>query len=211
MDGCENCEIRLMDRMAQVQVDYCKDSKILIGPVPGSIFIRNCERCTIIAACQQLRTRECVDCDLVLLIPGHPIIETSRDIRFGPMPEDFYPELKAQMEEAKLSIPKNDWNNIYDFSKENPPNCVHWTLQSSEDTSKVLATFPARPGPSKPTGAGDSKDSREVRVTTKKGSQFYANLCRAYLAGKPAEGERPALEATSGVVLCGAGAATGTA
>lgn len=43
----------------QVQVDYNKRCRIFIAPVESSIFIRNCEDCKCIFACQQLRTREC--------------------------------------------------------------------------------------------------------------------------------------------------------
>jgi hypothetical protein len=41
----------------QVAVDYCKNTRMFIGPVEGSIFIRNCENCVITVACRQFRTR----------------------------------------------------------------------------------------------------------------------------------------------------------
>lgn len=223
IDGCENCEIRLLDHTAQIQVDYCKDSKIIIGPVNGSVFVRNCERCVIFCTCQQLRTRECVDCDFILLIPGHPIIETSRDIRFGALPRDFYPELEAQMKEATLTIDRNDWDKCYNFSPENPPGCTHFTLLSPEDTTKVISAFPASPGAAniaevnqvsidapKADVKKDIAELREVRVTAKGGPQFHANLCRSYLCGKPAADDKPALEPSLHVVLAGAGSAVGT-
>lgn len=222
IDGCEHCEIRLLDRTAQVQVDYCKDCKILIGPVGGSIFARNCERCVIFAACQQLRTRECVDCDIILLIPGHPIIETSHNIRFGALPRDVYGEFETQMKEANLTVTKNHWDNIYDFSPDNPAGCTHFTILSSDATAKAIASFPARPSAetvtpkaevpgAKTSAVGEDTDIREVRVTGKRGAQFHANLCRAYLCGRPAEEDRPALAASLRVVLSGAGGAVGTA
>ncbi len=37
--------------------------------------------------CQQLRTRDCKSCDVFLLIPGGPIIESSTDMRFGSLLE----------------------------------------------------------------------------------------------------------------------------
>lgn len=216
IDGCEGSEIRLLDHTAQVQVDYCKDSKILIGPVGGSVFARNCERCVIVAACQQLRTRECVDCDIILLIPGHPIIESSRDIRFGEMPRDHYSELEDQMTEAKLTVTRNDWANIYDFSPKDPPDCTHSSLLAPEDTAKLLRTFPARlsaPGGNKLSteSANEATVAREVRVTSKKGAQFHANLCRAYLEGRPEVDDKPAMVASPSVLLIGADAAVATA
>lgn len=227
IDGCEGCEIRLLDRTAQIQLDYCKDCKILIGPVGGSVFARNCERCVILGVCQQLRTRECVDCDLLLQIPGHPIIETSRDIRFGPLPSTLYPELLAQMQEAGLKIEKNEWNKVYDFSPDNPPGCVHFTLLSDEEAALVLQKFPARPGEMpevdvcaegvEATDAIDkgseaieqdiATESSEVKVTSKQTLKFYIGLCRALLEGRPEKDGRPALPPKSLVTLSGVGSA----
>lgn len=39
--------------------DFCKDCRIVSGPVASSVFIRNCEDCVIVIACQQLRLRDC--------------------------------------------------------------------------------------------------------------------------------------------------------
>ncbi len=38
-----NCEVYLMDRIAQIFIDDCKNCKIYTGPIDGSLFIRNCE------------------------------------------------------------------------------------------------------------------------------------------------------------------------
>eukprot|EP00414_Alexandrium_minutum_P007187 CAMPEP_0113825636 /NCGR_PEP_ID=MMETSP0328-20130328/3848_1 /TAXON_ID=39455 /ORGANISM="Alexandrium minutum" /LENGTH=147 /DNA_ID=CAMNT_0000793589 /DNA_START=102 /DNA_END=542 /DNA_ORIENTATION=- /assembly_acc=CAM_ASM_000350 len=85
IDGCEDCEIVLLDHIAQIFVDYCKRCTIVIGAVATSAFLRNCENCRFKVACGQLRTRDCVDCDLLVQVPGQPIIETSRGMRFGPI------------------------------------------------------------------------------------------------------------------------------
>merc|ERR1712032_590916 len=148
-------------------------------------------------------------------IPGHPIIETSRDIRFGALPRDFYEELEMQMKEANLTINRNDWNNIYDFSPDNPAGCTHFSLLSPEDTDKVIAGFSAKPDSAAEVPAndpkGESAEAREVRVTGKRGPQFHANLCRAYFSGRPEADGKPAMSASSCLVLSGAGAAVGTA
>ena len=39
--------------------DYCKDCHIVTGPVASSVFIRNCQDCVVVVACQQLRLRDC--------------------------------------------------------------------------------------------------------------------------------------------------------
>eukprot|EP00929_Paragymnodinium_shiwhaense_P067118 TRINITY_DN33785_c0_g1_i1.p1 TRINITY_DN33785_c0_g1~~TRINITY_DN33785_c0_g1_i1.p1 ORF type:complete len:308 (-),score=113.99 TRINITY_DN33785_c0_g1_i1:135-1058(-) len=218
IDGCEDCEIRLLDRTSQVQVDYCKRSKILIGPVGGSVFVRNCEDCVIFAACQQLRTRECKNCDFVLLIPGTPIIETSVKMRFGPLPEDLYAELPAQMSEQKLSIPKNDWSKIYDFSPDNPPGGDHWSLLEDAQTEALLKAFPAKPEAAGAAGKADDAaaaaggdEPTEIRVTLKKPAGFYKGAAKAFLQGLPEKDGKPAKAAVKRISVSGLGEAVAAA
>ena len=37
-----NCSVYIMDYMAQIFIDDCSDCKIFLGPVEGSVFVRNC-------------------------------------------------------------------------------------------------------------------------------------------------------------------------
>lgn len=125
--GCEDCELRIFDRTNQVFVDYCKNTRVFLGAVCGSIFIRNCENVVIKACCQQLRTRECTDCDFFLIVPGDPIVETSLNMRFAPLLADLYPEQADHMKAGSLQVTKNGWAGVYDFSPGNPPG-LHWSL-----------------------------------------------------------------------------------
>lgn len=58
----EDCEVYICETSAQVFVDCCKKTFVLLGPCESSAFIRDCEDCTIWCAAQQLRTRECKRC-----------------------------------------------------------------------------------------------------------------------------------------------------
>ena len=49
----DNCEAAVLGWMSQVQIDQCKDSKILIGPTEGSVFVRDCTDCEFTIACRQ--------------------------------------------------------------------------------------------------------------------------------------------------------------
>jgi protein XRP2 len=51
----QNCEVYLMDRIAQIFVDDCTNCKIFTGPIEGSIFVRGCENVQFTAAAQQVR------------------------------------------------------------------------------------------------------------------------------------------------------------
>ena len=85
IDGCEDCVLRIEDHTDQVFIDYCRNSEIFLGAASGSVFLRNCDNCTVSAFCAQLRTRECTKCDLYLGLPSNscPSIERSTEMRFG--------------------------------------------------------------------------------------------------------------------------------
>ncbi len=42
LSNLNNCEVYLMDRMAQIFIDDCINCKIFLGPVEASVFVRNC-------------------------------------------------------------------------------------------------------------------------------------------------------------------------
>ncbi|CAK0891274.1 unnamed protein product, partial [Prorocentrum cordatum] len=167
VDGCEDCDIFLLDNTSQVFVDYCKRCSITIGPVSGSVFFRNCEGCQIKVACGQMRTRDCLDCNILVLVPGRPTIEASRGMRFGPL-LTAYEGFEGQMQGnekifyayAVFPDPKVEasglarrfeeggeachWRNVYDFSS-NDPACGNWSALSRREAQAVLASFPAAP------------------------------------------------------------------
>uniref|UniRef100_A0A6U2EBU0 Protein XRP2 n=1 Tax=Hemiselmis andersenii TaxID=464988 RepID=A0A6U2EBU0_HEMAN len=142
VEDCEDCDIYVCDNTAQVQVDYCKRCRIFIAPSESSIFIRNCEDCKCIFACQQLRTRECVNCDFLLYVSTAPVIEESKNMRFGCF-RFFYFSLAQQFEAAKLSVYDNKWSEVYDFT----PGKDNWSfLPLNTKASDLIKPLSAHPG-----------------------------------------------------------------
>lgn len=68
---------------------------VLSLPIP-SIFIRKCEKCTILTACQQFRLRESNDIRAFVASVSDPIIEISSSIYFAPY-QLFYPDLTGSL------------------------------------------------------------------------------------------------------------------
>ncbi|KAF4756367.1 hypothetical protein FOZ62_022142 [Perkinsus olseni] len=134
IDGCESCEIYLFDHTSQVFIDDCKDCTIFVGPVGGSVFLRDCSRVRLMALCQQLRTRDCRECELLLQIPGHPIVESSQHMIFGPLeiPKELTKAFNELMAEAGLAVARNEWASVFDFSKgqEPFPSDEHWRIMN---------------------------------------------------------------------------------
>lgn len=145
IDNCEDCEIVLADHVSQIFVDDCKRCTIFIGPVHASAFLRNCQDCKFHVICGQLRTRDCTDCDMLVLLPGQPIIETSKNLRFGPLLK-VYPEFELHMEKAGLAKRFKSgeickWTNVYDFSPNNPPGGGHWSCLNRTEVNALTVIF----------------------------------------------------------------------
>lgn len=128
VDGIKNSELYVFDISAQVQIDEASNSKILIGPCEGSVFIRNCKDCTFYIMGNQLRTRDCENCTIYLYCPTEPVIEMSHGLKFGTW-NVAYPGLKRLYEELSLDKTTNQYDKIHDFTPNHeslPP--VHWAL-----------------------------------------------------------------------------------
>lgn len=142
--------LSLTDHIAQIFVDYCKRCTIVAGAVATAAFFRNCEFCRFKVACGQLRTRDCVNCDVLVQVPGQPIIETSQGMRFGPL-LTAYPGFEGHLEAAGLRSRfegqqgKCRWTSVYDFSPGDPPGGGHWSCLSRAEAESVSASFPATP------------------------------------------------------------------
>lgn len=61
------CTVYLHDWHNQSFVDYVTNSTVVFGPQNSSIFIRNCENCQFVVACQQLRLRDCKNLQIMLM------------------------------------------------------------------------------------------------------------------------------------------------
>ena len=142
LDGCEDCEIYLLDTCDSVMIDDCKRCKIVVGPTTGSVFLRDCVSCVVVCACRQFRTRDCVDIDTRLLVATRPIIETSTNMKFGCF--DFHWKgLEGQLRESGMSAFGNFWSHVFNFNPDTQPD---WSLVPAESTSiQLLSPLPNVP------------------------------------------------------------------
>eukprot|EP00931_Biecheleriopsis_adriatica_P107720 TRINITY_DN82043_c0_g1_i1.p1 TRINITY_DN82043_c0_g1~~TRINITY_DN82043_c0_g1_i1.p1 ORF type:complete len:357 (-),score=88.82 TRINITY_DN82043_c0_g1_i1:105-1133(-) len=135
VENCTNCDIFLLDNMATVYIDECTNCRIFVGPVESSVFLRNSSSCNVVIACQQLRTRDCQDCNIALFCSTEPIIETSQNMLFACFDFNYF-SLRGQMAAARLRPWNNKWWQVYDFNKnEEKPN---WGLLAQEEVAKLL-------------------------------------------------------------------------
>ena len=99
----------------------------MLGPCEDSVFVRDCNNCTVHVIAQQLRLRGCVDCTFFLWVPTDPVIEASHGLRIGQW-HLAYPGLTAHMRSAKLNPDDtNKWSQVYDFTPDaDGEGEVHW-------------------------------------------------------------------------------------
>lgn len=112
----EKCEVRLMSWSGAVTADKLTGCRVLVGPVSGSIFVRDCVDCEFSIACRQLRLRDCEGCTFWLATCTDPIIERSTRLRFGPF-NGSYAGLREDFALAKLDPGDNHWRAVFDFNE----------------------------------------------------------------------------------------------
>ena len=115
IENCKNSSIYIYDHSAMVTIDKCEDCTIFLGPIKGSVFIRNCKNLKCAIACQQFRSRDCQKIDTFLYCQTQPIIESSTGMKFSCF-QYYYPELEKQFKLAGLSVYNNTWSTIHDFT-----------------------------------------------------------------------------------------------
>jgi hypothetical protein len=69
LDGLEDCDVFILDHCSQLTMDDCTNCHIVVGPVDGAFFIRNCRNCVVTVACRQFRARY-----VCTHPPTHPLI-----------------------------------------------------------------------------------------------------------------------------------------
>jgi len=135
IEECHDCDIFLLDHTACVYIDECERCRIFVGPTESSVFVRNCTKCDVMIACQQFRSRDCVDCRFALFCTTEPIIETSTNMQFGCFDFSYF-TLRNQMARAKLKMWNNKWWQVYDFNKNSDRS--NWSILPLEEVPKLL-------------------------------------------------------------------------
>lgn len=135
IEECEDCDIFLLDHIAQVFIDECSNCRIFVGPVMSSVFLRNCNNCDLQIACQQFRSRDCVNCRIALMCTTEPIIETSQEMQFACFQFGYF-SLRSQLHNSRLKMWNNKWWQIHDFNKnDKKPN---WSLLPQDLVPQLL-------------------------------------------------------------------------
>jgi protein XRP2 len=112
-----DCEVLVLDWTQQVTIDGCHGCRVLLGPVDGSLMLRECSGVRLSAVCRQLRTRDCDEC-VLRLFTLKPIIESSTRMSFGPW-NAAYPKLAVHLAKANIDPEafRCKWFAVHDFNE----------------------------------------------------------------------------------------------
>ena len=168
---CTNCRIVIMDNTEQVQVDNLRNCQVFIAACASTIFVRNCEDCTIYCCSRQLRLRECFNSAFYVFSMSEVHIELSKNVVFAPF-MGGYSDHRRHLEAAGIQIDApNMWNHIYDHNDFEKTN-ENWDLLPVHDRN--LPWFPDGSSISCFPGAsnGDAFSSRKITESGQVGESF---------------------------------------
>lgn len=142
IECCKNSNLLVLDHTSTITVDDCSDCLIVLAPCAGSVFLRDCQSCTVLVACQQLRTRDCRTLRIAVHCATQPIIEETSNAVFHPLTL-HYDSFTDDLIEARLSPFISHSSSVHDFTPEK--GSVHYRISTealplSSDHASVLAS-----------------------------------------------------------------------
>ena len=127
------------------------------------MFVRDCQNCTVVAACGQFRTRDCQKIIAFLCCNSQPIIEATKGFKIGCF-QYFYSSLEVHFQNAGLSPFNNLWHNVHDFTPDNEGNA---NVQILGEMFKVADYLPLPTTAASDLAISTDKQSSVVPLTVK--------------------------------------------
>uniref|UniRef100_A0A1L8EII5 Putative tubulin-specific chaperone c n=1 Tax=Haematobia irritans TaxID=7368 RepID=A0A1L8EII5_HAEIR len=133
----QNCFVELQGPAGSVQISHCSDCTFLCGPVARSLFADFCNKCSLGAACQQMRLHSSAQCQIYLHVTCRAIIEDCKQIEIAPY-NYAYSNIEDDFETSNLSREINNYKDVADFNWLSPdvpsPN---WHLVKDSPTNWI--------------------------------------------------------------------------
>lgn len=127
LSNLEKCTIKLFGAPSTLHMSHLKNCYIFCGPVSTSIFAEDCDNCTFVIACQQLRLHSSTNINIYLHVTSRAIMEDCSKIYFAPY-NLRYNEILNDFNVSGLDIGINHWNDADDFNWLNKKQSPNWGL-----------------------------------------------------------------------------------
>lgn len=136
LHNLDGCILRCYGNPSTLHLSNVKNTTILCGPVSTSIFTENCNDCTFVIACQQLRLHSSKNLKIYLHVTSKGILEDCSDIFMAPY-NLVYDEIEEDFKLSGLDKSLNHWDKLDDFNwlnaKQHSPN---WRILDESDRVK---------------------------------------------------------------------------
>lgn len=140
-ENLENCIVKLFGSPSTLHLSGLKDCHVFTGPVSTSIFAENCQNCTFVIACQQLRLHASQNINIYLYVTSRAIMEDCNEIKLAPY-NWSYEKIEQDFENSGLNQSVNNWQCVDDFNwlnvEKHSPN---WSVLSEKDIIKHWDQF----------------------------------------------------------------------
>lgn len=115
LDSLDDCQVTIQGCPATLFARRLRNCHIRCGPVASSVFVEECESCTFLVACHQLRVHDSHKCEFRVHVQTRSIIEDSNELLFGKY--DFvYDGDEQDWCASHLDRTVNNWNKVDDFN-----------------------------------------------------------------------------------------------
>ena len=103
------CEVRLLTTSTALWIRGLKQCTVFAVPVGGSIYVTECEECTLYLGSRQLRMHTSTKVAFYIHTSSHPIIEHCTGLTFAPYPSPLPITLAGAFADAALKPEQNQW------------------------------------------------------------------------------------------------------
>uniref|UniRef100_A0A224Z2H1 Tubulin alpha n=1 Tax=Rhipicephalus zambeziensis TaxID=60191 RepID=A0A224Z2H1_9ACAR len=115
LDSLDDCQVTVQGCPATLFARRLRNCTIRCGPVASSVFVEECEGCTFLVACHQLRVHDSHKCEFRVHVQTRSIIEDSKELLFGKY--DFaYDGDEQDWSASHLDRRVNNWDKVDDFN-----------------------------------------------------------------------------------------------
>eukprot|EP00900_Chrysochromulina_parva_P004660 jgi/Chrpa1/14195/Chrysochromulina_OHIO_Genome00022321-RA len=121
------CEVRLLTTSTALWIRGLKQCTVFAVPVGGSIYVTECEECTLYLGSRQLRMHTSTKVAFYIHTSSHPIIEHCTGLTFAPYPSPLPITLAGAFADAALK-PEQNQELVDDFDWLKAAQSPNWAV-----------------------------------------------------------------------------------
>uniref|UniRef100_A0A1A8LIY8 TBCC domain-containing protein 1 n=2 Tax=Nothobranchius pienaari TaxID=704102 RepID=A0A1A8LIY8_9TELE len=134
---CSEAFIYLLSPLRSVNVDKCRDSTVVLGPVQTCVHVHSCQNVRVVCAAGRVAIGASSHCTIHAMTPTRPLLlPGNTDITLGPF-HTFYPSLEDHMASVGLAVVPNVWDQPLILGTDGLA-CSSNNSPSSQDTTHKL-------------------------------------------------------------------------